>query len=294
MLTNLFARNPKAREALSDKHVLIVGVGSIGSTIADMAARAGVGKLTQVDPETLSVENLARHILTSRWIGKPKVAGMAAHISEINPGCQAISIADRFDPNVFGEPRRVNTFGSDGCTERHLSFGKPDVIVAATDSYQCSSRVNAYSLAANVPAVFGGVWGPARVAEILYSIPGKTACYECFASFRKEAREIPRDPESYKDPNIDVTKVPGQEGLWCNVLMAASLQFQVVLGLFGLLDNIDFEHTLWLMNISDFASPLQPLAVTFGKVRKGCAVCDPSKLSDLVPGSRNYSDALSP
>ncbi len=74
--------------------------------------------------------------------------------------------------------------------------------------------------------------------------------------------------------NIDVTKVPGQEGLWCNVLMAASL--------------------LWLMNISDFASPLQPLAVTFGKVRKAYAVCDPSKLGELVEGSHNYSGALAP
>ena len=93
--------------------------------------------------------------------------------------------------------------------------------------------------------------------------------------------------------NIDVTKVPGQEGLWCNVLMAAGLQFQVVLGLFGLLDNIDFEQTLWLMNITDFDSPLQPLAVTFGKVRRGCAVCDSSKLSELV-GGHDYSDAMAP
>ena len=282
MLPNLFARNPKAREVLSDKHVAIVGTGSIGSTIADMAARAGVGKITLVDPDTLSVENLGRHILTSRWIGKPKVTGMAAHISEVNHDCQVVSIAHKFDPDDFGEAKRVHAFGPDGCTSRYFLFGKPDLIVAATDSYQCSSRINAYALAVSVPVVFGGVWGPAKVAEILYSVPGKTACYECFASFRREEREIPRDPESYKDPNIDVTKVPGQEGLWCNVLMAASLQFQVVLGLFGLLDNIDFERTLWLMNISDFDSPLQPLAVTFGKVRRGCAVCDPSKLSELA------------
>ncbi len=294
MLTNLFARNPKVREALSDKHVAIVGLGSIGSTIADMAARAGVGKLTLVDPDTLSAENLARHVLTNPRIGQTKVIGMAMHISQINPDCQVVSIAKKFDPDDFGKARRVHAFGPDGGKASYFRLGKPDLIVAATDSYQCSSRINAYALAAHVPVVFGGVWGPAKVAEILYSVPGKTACYESFASFRKEEREIPRDPESYKDPNIDVTQVPGQEGLWCNVLMAAGLQFQAVLGLFGLLDNIDFEHTLWLMNISDFASPLQPLAVTFGKVRRGCPVCDPSKLSELARGSHNYSGALAP
>jgi len=138
LLTNLFARNPKAREVLCKKHMAVIGVGSIGSAIVGMATRAGIGKLTQVDPDTLSDENLARHVLTSPWVGKPKVVGMAAHISEVNPDCQVNSIADRFDPDVFGGPWRVNAFGSDGCTERHLSFGKPDVIVAATDSYQCS------------------------------------------------------------------------------------------------------------------------------------------------------------
>lgn len=224
-----------------------------------MAVRAGVGALTLIDPDTFTEENLCRHVLDFSSVRQPKVVGMEKHLRAINPELHVTALRDHFD----GVPIR------------------PDLVLAASDSYQCSSRVNGYALRENVPAVFAGVWGPAKVAEALYVVPGKTPCYECFASFRKGAPEIPNDPRRYTDVNFDATKVPGQEGLWCNVLMAAAMQFQIVLGLFGLRDCIDYEHTLWLMNISDYESTLQPLAVTFGKVHKGCAVCDESELGKL-------------
>jgi len=79
--------------------------------------------------------------------------------------------------------------------------------------------------------------------------------------------------------------VPGQRdkaGLWSNVLIVAGIQFQVVLGLLGLRDTIDHEHTTWLMNISDYDCKLQPLAVTFARVKRGCPVCDESCLHQLI------------
>ena len=56
----------------------------------------------------------------------------------------------------------------------------------------------------------------------------------------------------------------------------------------GLLDEesdrrqlIDYEHTLLLFNLGKYDGPLQPLAVTFGTIEKGCAICDPQKLAEL-------------
>jgi len=255
-----FARNPREREVLSRKHIAIVGIGSLGSAIADMAVRAGTGTVTLIDPDRFAEENLARHVLDSGSLGEYKVVGMSRRLLAINSELKITALPEKFD----GIPER------------------PDVVVAATDSYQCSSRINGYSLRENVPAVFAAVWGPAKVAEVLFVIPGKTPCYECFASFRKNESEIPEDPRRYTDPDFDSTKVPGQEGLWCNVLVGAGIQFQIVLGLVGLRDCLDDEHTLWVMNISDYDSPLQPLAVTMGKVKKGCAACDAAKLGDLA------------
>ena len=61
--------------------------------------------------------------------------------------------------------------------------------------------------------------------------------------------------------------------------MVAGIAFHVVLGLFGVRKVIDYERPLWLMSF-DYEG-LQPYAVTLGKVEKGCAVCDESKVSEL-------------
>src|SRR5579872_864312 len=138
-----FARNPRAREVLSAKHIAVVGLGSLGSAIADIAVRAGVGKITLVDPDRLAEENLARHMLDSSDLRRFKVLGMARRLLAVNPELEVTALWQKFD----GLPQR------------------PDIVVAASDSYQCSSRVNGYALHENVPAVFASVWGPAKVAE---------------------------------------------------------------------------------------------------------------------------------
>src|SRR5208337_5003992 len=81
------------------------------------------------------------------------------------------------------------------------------------------------------------------------------------------------------------TKLPGQAGLWANILLIAGVSFQIVLAIVDPESDraalIDYEHTLLLFNISKYNSPLQPLAVTFGKVGKGCAICDESRIAGL-------------
>ncbi len=214
----------------------------------------------------LALENLGRHMLSRAHVGRPKVKGVKQLIKEINPSAQVEALAKKFEPLAR----------------------KPDLIVAGTDSFACEAAVNDYALRAQIPAVYCGCWGEASVGEILYVVPGKTPCYQCYAGFRQstvEVPEIPADPRKYTDPDFDATKLPGQAGLWANILMIAGLGFQIALALLDPESDrgtlIDYEHTLFLFNVSKYDSPLQPLAVTFGKVKKGCAICDESKLTEL-------------
>jgi molybdopterin/thiamine biosynthesis adenylyltransferase len=264
MANNIFARNPEERNALSPKHIAIAGCGSIGGTVADIATRTGVGTLTLIDPDLVSPENVGRHVLTSSAIGQRKVDALASHLTAINPDIVIYPVSGAFS----GELAET-----------------PDLIISAVDSFQCESLINLYALDAKVPAVYVGVWGAASVGELYYVLPGKTPCYHCFASFRKNAlEELPVDPRKYTDPDFDDTKVPGRPGLWAQILVVSGLCFQLCLGLLGLRPQlIDEVHNLWLFNMTDFNSSLQPLAVTFGKTaRRGCAVCDPSRLVDLA------------
>lgn len=237
-----------------------------------MAARAGVGTFTLVDPEALAVENVGRHVLSRESVGQLKVKAVKRAIKSVNPAAEVRAIAHDFrniDPAQF------------------LNGKKLDLLIGATDSFACNSMVNSLSLERNIPALYAACWGEATIGEVLYVVPGKTPCFECYAGFRRDEAPLPRsDPLKYTDPDYDGTKMPGQAGLWSNILAICGIAFQVVL---ALLDPesvpgrnlIDHEHTVFFANVGAYDSPLQPLAVTFGRVANGCPVCDESKLREL-------------
>ncbi len=70
-------------------HILIVGIGGVGSWVAESLARTGVGTLTLADPDDLCVSNVNRqvHALLST-AGQSKVETMAKRIRDINPVCK--------------------------------------------------------------------------------------------------------------------------------------------------------------------------------------------------------------
>lgn len=73
-------------ENLKIKNVLIAGLGGVGSYAAEMICRAGIGNITIVDHDTISVANINRqlHALYSN-IGKYKTDVMAKRLMDINP-----------------------------------------------------------------------------------------------------------------------------------------------------------------------------------------------------------------
>lgn len=268
----VFARNPREAAHLGTKHIGFIGCGSVGGALVLMGARAGVGKFTLVDPDVLSLPNVGRHFLSRENVGQHKVKGIKRLVKAVNPRAEVHAIAKDFtelDPEGFVGGRKL------------------DLLVASTDSFDCQSAVNELSLEKNIPAVYVGCWGEARVGETLYVIPGRTPCFECFAGFRRGTAPLPvGDPRRYTDPDFDDTRLPGQAGLWPNILTICGIAFQVILALLDPEGDrgrnlIDYERTLFLVNVSAYDSPLQPLAVTFGRVKKGCAICDESKLGEL-------------
>jgi molybdopterin/thiamine biosynthesis adenylyltransferase len=73
-----------ARRAM---RVLLVGCGSLGSPVAELLARAGVGSLDIVDFEDLEAPNVGRHSLGLNSLNKAKAVEMAARIEKLVPGC---------------------------------------------------------------------------------------------------------------------------------------------------------------------------------------------------------------
>lgn len=78
-------------EALQKKHVLVVGLGGVGGICAEMIARAGVGKMTIVDADTVDLSNTNRQIpALHSTAGKLKSEVMAERLKDINPDIELI------------------------------------------------------------------------------------------------------------------------------------------------------------------------------------------------------------
>ena len=82
-----------AADALAKKHVLVLGLGGVGGYVAEFLARAGVGKLTLVDGDTVAVSNLNRQLpALTTTLGKPKAEVVAERCRLINPAGEFVSV----------------------------------------------------------------------------------------------------------------------------------------------------------------------------------------------------------
>ena len=78
---------------LASKKVILFGLGGVGSYTAEALARAGIGKLTIVDNDTVSVTNINRQLCALHsTVGKPKVEVVKERILDINPLCEVTAL----------------------------------------------------------------------------------------------------------------------------------------------------------------------------------------------------------
>lgn len=78
-----------AMQKLQNANILLFGIGGVGSTLAEALARCGVGSITLIDNDTVSVSNINRQIIaTDETVGMQKTEAMKNRIHLINPKCK--------------------------------------------------------------------------------------------------------------------------------------------------------------------------------------------------------------
>ena len=82
---------------LGKKSVLLVGCGSVGSELALRLTSAGVGRLSISDPDTFSEENLYRHVLSVKDIGRFKTKALARAMALRHPWVEVTSWCKRLE-----------------------------------------------------------------------------------------------------------------------------------------------------------------------------------------------------
>ncbi|MER6947192.1 TOMM precursor leader peptide-binding protein [Nonomuraea sp. NPDC000554] len=159
------ARAAEMTASLSERTVVILGVGGIGSSVATQLATAGVGTLRLVDRDHVEASNLHRQYLYSTAdVGMPKVDTAARRLAERCPSLRV-------------EARDRTLAGARDVTE---VVAGADLVVATADSPQPDIRrwVNAGCLAAGVAFLPGGFTQHLGIAGPLV-VPGESACLAC-------------------------------------------------------------------------------------------------------------------
>lgn len=78
---------------LKTSHVAVFGIGGVGGFVTEALARAGVGKITLIDSDRVSVSNINRQIIALHsTVGRYKTEVMKERIADINPECEVMAI----------------------------------------------------------------------------------------------------------------------------------------------------------------------------------------------------------
>ncbi|MHA3788631.1 tRNA threonylcarbamoyladenosine dehydratase [Flavobacterium hauense] len=86
-------------ERLKNAHVMVVGLGGVGSFAAEFLARAGVGKMTIVDGDVVDITNINRQLpALHSTVGQPKVTIVGDRLMDINPELQLIRVQEFLSP----------------------------------------------------------------------------------------------------------------------------------------------------------------------------------------------------
>jgi molybdopterin/thiamine biosynthesis adenylyltransferase len=163
-------------DPLSEAFVVMVGVGSVGSAIAQELARCGVGHLALLDGDRLEVPNLSRHALPDAYLGANKAEAMASHLSLNVPGL-----------DVAGAPHHLDDSFSDAEIDRCLAAA--DLVVIATDRRASQRRIASRALAMDIPAVIPGLYAD-RGGEVFVQLSPAEACFMCWDGFRDANSEV--------------------------------------------------------------------------------------------------------
>ncbi|MFO0917291.1 MAG: ThiF family adenylyltransferase [Planctomycetaceae bacterium] len=156
---------------ICDSRVLLVGCGALGTVLADILVRAGVGFLRIADRDFVDLTNLQRQVLfdeqdvADHW---PKATIAAQKLSRINSQIAIEPVVADVNPgNILSLMDGV------------------DLVLDGTDNFETRFLINDASLEKRVPWIYGGCVG--SNGQVLPIFPGESPCLRCII-------EAPPDP----------------------------------------------------------------------------------------------------
>lgn len=158
------------RRLLASRAVL-VGCGALGTSLADLLVRAGVGELRIVDRDFVEASNLQRQTLFTEDDARralPKAVAAERQLIKVNSSVRVQGVVADLSPENFRE-----------------LLGGYDLILDGTDNFETRFLINDAAIQLGVPWVYGAAVASYGVTMTIR--PGETACLACLVESGAEA-----------------------------------------------------------------------------------------------------------
>lgn len=183
-------------KGLFKSHVMVIGLGGVGSWSAESLARSGVGTLTLVDFDEICVTNFNRQLhALDRTVGSQKVDVMAERMQKINPAAQIRAIAQFYNSE----------------TSENIFSVRPDYVVDAIDNVTAKCHLLAFCRQQNIPVVTatgsGGRLDPTaiKITDLAFTTVDPLA--RAIRGILREKYDFPRnDKEPFGIPAVYSTE----------------------------------------------------------------------------------------
>lgn len=137
-------------------HVVVVGLGGVGSWAAEALARSGVARLTLIDLDHIAESNINRQVhALDETLGQAKVQAMRERIAHINPACQVDCIEEFVDAENW--PGLVSP--------EFQSNGSPTALIDACDQVKAKTALAAWAIKSKASLISVGAAGGKRFAH---------------------------------------------------------------------------------------------------------------------------------
>jgi hypothetical protein len=201
-------------KTVRDKLVAIVGLGSVGSTLAKTLARAGVGRLIFIDKDTLSWPNLGRHELGADHIGQSKSEAMAGVLKAEHP---LIEIT---------HSKKISL--QSALVDKIDLLKECDLIIDVAADWSASSLLNLVTqdVLSHVPVLYGWVERFSVAGHAISIMPGDEKCLQCgcnhTGALQTTLIDWGQEPQVFQEPACGTVFHPygPAELSYCNAMIS--------------------------------------------------------------------------
>jgi molybdopterin-synthase adenylyltransferase len=163
---------PAGQRRLRDANVAVVGAGGLGSASLLYLAASGIGRITVIDDDRVSLDNLQRQVLhDTRGIGEPKTHSALRRIDALNPDVRVRTVEQRLD----------------AANAQSLLRGH-DVVLDGSDNFSTKFAVNDACVALGIAAVIAGIL---RFDGQVVTVPAGAPCYRCLFHDEPPPGQVP-------------------------------------------------------------------------------------------------------